>query len=306
MFFFLLYIVYRYGHVHFGRPRRRRHQRQPKPPPGTADASSPPNDQGDTEQLDPPDFSTLWYACMIFAGGIGAGFLGTTVTQVLSSRTDHFYAQTGYRSQDELDLFALTMTMNMWGIAGWAPYLLVAVNMCLAVHCYHLPLALRSCLFPILGHYTWGWMGDLIDSLAIVSTVSGVATAMALGSTRIVSGFVYLEWIDHNATPGHVLAIQNATIWIITIISAAAVLSGFNGSVRILSGVAIAVSSLLLLVVFISDDSKFLLNLIVQEAGHYLQLNLFQLNLWTDAFGQLREGSGRAIDGKAAAQWWME
>jgi hypothetical protein len=30
-----------------------------------------------------------------------------------------------------------------------------------------------------------------------------------------------------------------------------------------------------------------------------------ELNFWTDTFGQLREGSGRAIDGKASEQWWM-
>lgn len=46
------------------------------------------------------------------------------------------------------------------------------------------------------------------------------------------------------------------------------------------------------------------LNLQVQELGTYLQSSILQLNFWTDAFGQLREGSGRAVDGKAAEQWW--
>jgi hypothetical protein len=58
------------------------------------------------------------------------------------------------------------------------------------------------------------------------------------------------------------------------------------------------------------------LNLQVQEVGTYFQYSIFQLNFWTDAFGQLREGSGRAVDDKSAhyytdwfnfAQlWWYE
>jgi choline-glycine betaine transporter len=35
-------------------------------------------------------------------------------------------------------------------------------------------------------------------------------------------------------------------------------------------------------------------------------VNVFQNNFWTDAFGQLREGSGRAVDGKAAEVGWYD
>jgi hypothetical protein len=38
------------------------------------------------------------------------------------------------------------------------------------------------------------------------------------------------------------------------------------------------------------------------KSGH---ISLFLLNFWTDAFGQLHEGSGRAVDGKAADLGWM-
>jgi BCCT, betaine/carnitine/choline family transporter len=61
-----------------------------------------------------------------------------------------------------------------------------------------------------------------------------------------------------------------------------------------MSNLAMGVGTLLLILVFFMDDTKFLLNVQVQEVGLYLQAGLFQLNLWTDAFGQLKEGSGRA------------
>lgn len=49
-----------------------------------------------------------------------------------------------------------------------------------------------------------------------------------------------------------------------------------------------------------------MLNLQVQEIGYYAQWSIYQLNFWTDAFGQLREGEGRATDGQAAEAWWMD
>jgi len=50
---------------------------------------------------------------------------------------------------------------------------------------------------------------------------------------------------------------------------------------------------------FVMEKSYYLLNVLVQTTGVYLQWNIFQLPFWTDAFGGLREGEGAAIDGKA-------
>jgi choline-glycine betaine transporter len=309
-FFYILYILYRFGHIHLGvRQPKSRCRRQSwfafSSPSQEKIGSTDNQDEQEEDFTEPPEFSTLWYICMIFTGGIGAGFFVYSVSQALSSQTGHFFAQAGYRSQDEIDLFALTVTMNMWGFSGWTPYLLVALNMCLAVHCFSLPMTLRSCLYPILGHHTWGWMGDLIDTIAIVSTIAGVTTSLGLGSVSIVFGFIHLGWVDPNAADGQITAIQNATIWVITVVSAATVLSPYGG-VRILSGLAVGTSFSILLWVLLMEDTKFLLNLMVQEVGQYLSTNILLLNFWTDAFGQLREGSGRAIDGKAAAEGWME
>lgn len=54
------------------------------------------------------------------------------------------------------------------------------------------------------------------------------------------------------------------------------------------------------------DNSKFLLNLMVQETGYFLQNSIIYLNFFSGAFGQLREGEGRASDGNAAHVSWMD
>jgi choline-glycine betaine transporter len=44
----------------------------------------------------------------------------------------------------------------------------------------------------------------------------------------------------------------------------------------------------------------------LQEIGYYLQYSILQLNFHTDAFGQLKTGEGRAVDGNSAATWFMD
>jgi choline/glycine/proline betaine transport protein len=274
---FMAYITFRYGHVQFGT---------------TPDGE--------------PEFSTLSYCCMIFAAGVSVGMLLFHVSEPLSHQTGHYFANAGYRSQDEVDMFAINMAVTNWGVTGWITFLVVAVCMSLAGHVYALPMTFRSCFFPILGPYTWGWMGDGIDSLAIIVTITGICTTLGLCAVHIVVGLQYLGWVDAHSTMSHITSVETATIWIMTFMATASAISGLRGGIRLLSLFALALSTLMLLLVTVLDDAKFLLNLQVQELGYYIQYTTLQLHTWTDAFGQLRAGSGRAVDGKAADETWMD
>jgi choline/glycine/proline betaine transport protein len=276
LFFFIIYIYFKYGHIKLG------------------------------HQKDEPEFTILTYTCLIFATGVASGFFVFAVAEPLFHQHNNFYVKAGYRSQDEIDMFALNLTVSNWGITGWTSYTIVAVCMALATHRFKLPLTARSCFYPILHHYTWGWIGDIIDGLTIVISVGGMCTSLGLGAIEIVSGLIYLGWVDKYSREDQITSIVATTVWVITIICTASVISGVHGGIRLLSIVAIVVGLFLLCLVLFMDDTKFLLNLIVQETGYYLQNSVFVLNFWTDAFGQLREGSGRAIDGKAAEEWWMD
>jgi hypothetical protein len=137
-------------------------------------------------------------------------------------------------------------------------------------------------------------------------TVAGVCTSLGLGAIQLVVGFQYLGWVDDDASEDKVNTIRNLTIWGITVISTASVLSGVHAGIKILSFVAFLLGMFLLTMVFVLDDTKFLINLNVQEVGYFLQHSIFELNFWTDAFGQLRAGEGRAVDGNASSVWWMD
>lgn len=243
---------------------------------------------------------------MIFAADAGPRFLSYQVLEPMTHRYTNFFANSGYRSQDEIDMFAINMTVTHWGIVSWTHYTVVALAMSLAGQRFNLPMTFRSCFYPIFRDYTWGWMGDLIDALAIMVTMATVCTMLSMTAEQNIIGLMYMGIIDEKSTESEIQAWQNVTVWVITVVSTASVISGLRGGIQYVSVIAMAFGFLLAFLIFVMDDTKFLLNLQVQEVGYYLQNSVFNLNFWTDAFGQLRDGSGRAIDGKSGDANWME
>jgi len=158
--------------------------------------------------------------------------------------------------------------------------------------------------FP--GDYCWGWIGDLIDGFSIVMTVAGVCTSLGLGTMQIVTGLQRLGWIDLSKTTEEDLKNQYVVvIWVITLLATISVVSGLKVGIKTLSNVAFGLGTLILFLSFVMDKTYYLLNLVVQTTGMYLQWNLFQVAFWTDAFGSLNAGEGRAVDGNSAATWWI-
>jgi len=111
-------------------------------------------------------------------------------------------------------------------------------------------------------------------------------------------------WIDEDLSEGRLQGIQNLTIWAITGLATASVISGLHAGVQLLSNIAFGLGMFLLFLVFTMEKTSFILNLLVQELGYYLQTAVVELNFWTDAFGQLKPGEGRTEG--ASATWWMD
>lgn len=85
--FFVLWLVIRYGDVKLGKK--------------------------DEE----PEFDDSSYFMMLFSAGVGIGLFFFGVSEPLSHRTSNWFAETGYRAQDEIDQWALMLTMYHWGFA---------------------------------------------------------------------------------------------------------------------------------------------------------------------------------------------
>lgn len=272
MTFFIFWVAYRYGHIKLG------------------------------PQDGKPEFSDASYFAMLFSAGVGVGLFVFGVAEPLAHQTGNYYTETGYRSQNEIDQWALNITMYHWGFAAWSPYLVMAISAGLGSYVFGLPLTVRSSFYPMLGHYCWGWIGDLIDAWSIVMTIAGVCTSLGLGTIQLAAGMTKLGWIDPGADP---VTVNVTIIWVITFFATISVVSGLKVGIKILSVTGFCLGCVLLFLSFAMEKSYYLLNVLVQTTGFYLQWCLFQVPFWTDAFGGLKPGEGAAVDGNAADPAWM-
>jgi len=249
-----------------------------------------------------PEFSAGAYFAMLFSAGVAVGLFFYGVSEPLYYENNTRFANPDYHSRDEVDIMAMTLTYYHWGLAAWAPYLVVAIGSALASYRFGLPLTFRSCFYPVLGEYTWGWLGDLIDGFTIVTVVSGVCTSLGLGAMQLVYGLQRMGAIDKTDDDTNA---QVVAIWVVTCVATVSVVSGLNFGIKFLSQLAFSLGVLLWFLVLALDNTEYVLNLMVQGTGYYFQYAIFQINFQTDAFAQLTPGDGRATDGKSGPAGFM-
>jgi choline-glycine betaine transporter len=211
-----------------------------------------------------PEFTDITYFAMLFSAGIGVGLFFYGVSEPLWHQSSHWFANAGYRSQDEIDMFAMNLTVFHWGITGWSQYLVVAVCCGLASYRFNLPMTLRSCFYPLLGEYTWGWIGDVIDGFTIVTTVAGVCTSLGLGAFQIAAGLQRVGAIDDDLSEDKMRNVHVISIWVITLIATCSVVSGLNVGIKYLSQLGFGLGMVLLFLVLVMEKTNYILNLIVQ------------------------------------------
>lgn len=242
---------------------------------------------------EPAEFKlTTWFA-MLFSAGMGIGLVFFGVAEPLwhladprpgaaGSQAPEFdptwYRQPGNEeAATEAAAQALPQTFIHWGIHAWAIYVVVGLAIAYAVFRKGRPVSIRWALEPVLGRYVRGWLGDLVDILAIVGTLFGVATSLGLGALQIAGGMNILGWIDvpEGEEPGTLVLVL--LISSITLVATLSVVTGIKRGIKWLSQVNVSMAALLLVFVLIAGPTVFILREFVQSTGHYLQ-QLLQLS----------------------------
>ncbi|WP_344630484.1 BCCT family transporter [Streptomyces glaucosporus] len=223
-----------------------------------------------------------WLA-MLFAAGMGIGLVYWGVAEPLN-----FFSspRPGVgEGEAERAEFAMVQTFLHWGIHPWAIYVVVGLAVAYAVHRKGRPVSIRWTLEPLLGDRIRGRWGDVIDTVAIVGTVFGVATSLGLGVLQISSGLDYLGWAD---SPGK--AVQVVLIIAITAIATVSVVTGVARGIRWLSNINMVLAAVVALFVLVAGPTLFILSGLVQDVGVYLQ-DLLRMSFDTGA-SQGEEGTG--------------
>ena len=197
-----------------------------------------------------PDYKVHSWIAMLFAAGVGIGFMFWGAAEPLAYHTDWFgmplSAEPGSPDANRL---AFSATLFHWGIAPWAIYAVVGLALGFFAHNKGLPLSFRSAFYPLLGERVWGWAGHVIDLFAVVSTIFGLATTIGLGGTQAASGLGYI--FDFEPT----VWIQIGLIATMTGLAIISVLRGMDGGVKLLSNINMVVAFGLLVFVIIAGPT---------------------------------------------------
>lgn len=213
------------------------------------------------DHADPEYSFTSWFA-MLFSAGYGIALLFFGVAEPVLH----------YASPPEgpaLTIDAAKQAMQIaffhWGFHIWAIYGLVGLTLAYFTFRHGLPLSMRSALYPIIGDRIYGPIGHVVDVFAILGTLFGIATTLGLSVTQINVGLNYL-WpvIPVNHT------VQITTIILVTALTALSVGAGLDKGVKRLSLLNIFIAVALMLFVFISGPTIFILNTFMQNTGSYL------------------------------------
>jgi betaine/carnitine transporter, BCCT family len=197
-----------------------------------------------------PDFSIMSWIAMLFAAGVGVGFMFYGAAEPLAYYTDWYGMPLDAEPlSSEAERLAYSATIFHWGLAPWAIYAIVGLALGFFAHNKGLPLSIRSAFYPLLGERVWGWPGHIIDLFAVVSTVFGLATTIGIGATQASSGLAYLLGFEPN------VGVQILLIVAMTGLAVLSVLRGLDGGVKLLSNINMGIAFGLLLFVIIAGPT---------------------------------------------------
>jgi BCCT family betaine/carnitine transporter len=221
-----------------------------------------------------PEFSTMSWFSMLFAAGMGIGLMFWSVAEPVAYYTDWYGTPLNVapRTAEGANL-ALGATMFHWGLHPWAIYGVVALA--LAYFCYNkgLPMTIRSAFYPLLGEKCWGPIGHVIDILAVLATIFGLATSLGLGAQQASGGLNYLFGIENSLTT------QIVVIVCVTAVALMSVARGLDGGVKLLSNINMIIAAGLVGLVIVIGPTLQIFGSIGSILGSYVE-NIVPLSNW--------------------------
>ncbi|MGY2065161.1 BCCT family transporter [Blastococcus sp. SYSU DS0619] len=228
---------------------------------------------------DVPEYSTTAWFAMLFSAGMGIGLVFWGVAEPVS----HFMtpptagAETTDAARD-----ALRYSFFHWGLHPWGIYAVLALALAYARFRRGWKATISGALRPVLGDRADGPLGTVVDTVAVVATVFGVATSLGLGAAQINGG---LASLDEGLAIGS--GVQLAIIAVVTVLFLLSALSGINRGIKWLSTANVILAVALFAFVLFTASSGRLVGAFTTTLGSYVT-ELPTMSLQTGPFDAQR------------------
>ncbi len=212
---------------------------------------------------DEPEFSRPTWFAMLFSAGMGIGLVFWGTAEPIS----HYAVSspTGEVGSDEAIFDAMRFTFFHWGIHAWGIYGIVALVLAYFNFRHGERGLISATLKPVLGKLAEGTTGKVIDILAVLATVVGVATTLGFGAVQINGWISYLFGVPST------ISVQFIIVLVVTVLFLISAWSGLKRGIKILSNVNMGLATLLFLILFIVGPTLFILDIFTHSIGTYVQ-----------------------------------
>lgn len=224
-------------------------------------------------QSDKPEFSNFSWFSMMFGAGIGVGMLTWAVAEPVYHFGNNPEVIMGITEGGTADNIRMAYKWSFlhWGLGAWACYAIAGLALGFFSYRRGLPLTMRSSLTPLFGSRLSGSMGHVVDIVAVVATILGVAQTLGFGVEQFVSGLSRIGISGLTNAEG--TANSTGIIVAIIIIMSASTLSALSGvgkGIKWLSNINMALSILLLTFFLLFGSTFFGLQALVVGIWDYL------------------------------------
>ncbi|WP_272992024.1 BCCT family transporter [Porticoccus hydrocarbonoclasticus] len=208
------------------------------------------------------EFPYLTWLGMIFSAGMGVGLVFWAVAEPMSHFVSPPFGEAEPRSPQAAGA-AMRYALFHWGFHQWANFALVGLSIAYVRFRMQRPGLISETFRPLLGDRVDGARGHLINILAVVSTVFGVATTLGLGVIQINSGLVSVGDVPFGTTQQLMILAGISMIFLVC------ALAPLESGVRYISDLNMLLAGALLVFVFFAGPTDFITAAMTNAIGDY-------------------------------------
>ena len=220
-----------------------------------------------------PEFRTVSWISMMFAAGMGIGLMFYGASEPLAFYRDGIPEVAPGNIGD-----SMATALYHWTLHPWSLYAIVGGAIAYSTYRLGRKQLISSAFTPLIGEKNAnGWVGQIIDILAIFASVFGTACSLGLGTLQIQAGLEASGFIEN---PGQGLIF--GIVLVLTLAFLLSALSGVGKGIQYLSNFNMVIAALLAIFVFVFGPTMAQLNVFPTAVSSYLQ-NFFEMASWTPA-----------------------
>ena len=208
-----------------------------------------------------PEFSTVSWIAMLFAGGMGSGLLLWGAAEPMY----HYVSPPGMEgSTPAAARQALVITNLHWGLHAWAIYAVCALVIAYFTFRKGQSSMISTPIKALFGGATGESLGKVADILAVLSVVFGLAGSLAMGTLGVRSGAFYAFGTDQTITTSMIILV---ILFVSYMLSAT---TGVEKGIKILSNLNMVIAVLIMLLVLFAGPTQYILEAFIDSIGAYV------------------------------------